>query len=51
MGVVVVKLFLVDLASVGSVERIVSFIGVGGLMLIVGYFSPMPPARGEPAAS
>jgi len=43
MGVVVVKLFLVDLSSVGTVERIVSFIGVGVLMLLIGYLSPVPP--------
>mgnify|MGYP001045754935 CR=1 FL=1 len=43
--VVVIKLFLVDRASGGSLERIVSFIGVGVLMLIVGYFAPLPPRR------
>lgn len=41
--VVVIKLFLVDLSSIGTVERIVSFIGVGLLMLVIGYFSPLPP--------
>jgi uncharacterized membrane protein len=45
LAVVIAKLFLVDLSKVGSVERIVSFVGVGLLMLIVGYFSPLPPAR------
>lgn len=45
LGVVVVKLFLVDLSSVGAVERIVSFIGVGVLLLVVGYFSPVPPRQ------
>ncbi len=43
MGVVVLKLFLVDLSNIGTVERIVSFIGVGLLMLLVGYLSPVPP--------
>jgi uncharacterized membrane protein len=43
MGVVVAKLSLVDLSGVGTVERIVSFIGVGLLMLLVGYLSPVPP--------
>ena len=43
MGVVVVKLFLVDLSNVGTAERIVSFIGVGVLMLVIGYLSPVPP--------
>jgi uncharacterized membrane protein len=42
--VVVGKLFLVDLSSIGTVERIVSFLGVGLLMLVLGYFSPLPPA-------
>jgi len=43
MGVVIGKLFLVDLSRVGSIERIVSFVGVGLLMLVVGYVSPIPP--------
>ena len=47
MAAVVVKLFFVDLSNVGGIERIVSFIGVGLLMLVVGYFSPVPPARTE----
>jgi uncharacterized membrane protein len=47
MGVVVVKLFLVDLSNIGGIERIVSFIGVGVLMLVIGYFSPVPPHRPE----
>lgn len=47
MAVVVAKLFLVDLAAAGTVERIVSFIVVGVLMLLIGYFSPVPPSRPE----
>jgi uncharacterized membrane protein len=47
MGVVVVKLFTIDLSHVGGVERIVSFIGVGLLMLVVGWFAPVPPRRAE----
>ncbi|HEY6239680.1 MAG TPA: DUF2339 domain-containing protein, partial [Burkholderiales bacterium] len=43
MGVVVIKLFLVELSHVGTVERIVSFIGVGIFLLVIGYFSPVPP--------
>jgi uncharacterized membrane protein len=43
--VVIAKLFLIDLSRIGSVERIISFVGVGLLMLVVGYFSPLPPAR------
>jgi uncharacterized membrane protein len=52
LGVVIAKLFLVDLSHVGTVERIVSFVGVGLLMLVIGYFSPLPPAlevASEPA--
>jgi uncharacterized membrane protein len=47
MAVVVVKLFLVDLSNVSGVERIVSFIGVGLLMLVIGYLSPVPPRARE----
>ncbi len=43
LALVVVKLFFVDLAGSGSVSRIVSFLVVGVLMLVVGYFSPLPP--------
>jgi uncharacterized membrane protein len=50
MGVVVAKLFLVDLSGVGTVERIVSFIGVGVLMLLVGYLSPVPPKAAASAS-
>lgn len=42
LGVVVLKLFLIDLSNVGSVARIVSFMGVGGLMLLIGYLAPLP---------
>jgi uncharacterized membrane protein len=49
MAVVVIKLFLVDLAKVGGVERIVSFIAVGVLMLVIGYFAPLPPKKTEGA--
>jgi uncharacterized membrane protein len=45
--VVVLKLFLVDLSSIGTIDRIVSFIGVGLLMLVIGYYSPLPPAARE----
>ena len=45
LGAVVVKLFLVDLANSGTVERIVSFIGVGALLLVIGYLAPVPPGE------
>ncbi len=47
MAVVVVKLFFVDLAKIGGIERIVSFIAVGVLMLVIGYFAPLPPKKSE----
>ncbi|MGH1471221.1 MAG: DUF2339 domain-containing protein [Cellvibrionaceae bacterium] len=39
-SVVVLKLFVIDLANSGTVERIVSFIAVGLLLLGVGYIKP-----------
>jgi uncharacterized membrane protein len=47
LALVVAKLFLVDLAQVGTVERIVSFIGVGLLLLLIGYLAPVPPRGPE----
>jgi uncharacterized membrane protein len=49
MAVVVLKLFLVDLERVGSVARIVSFLGVGLLMLLIGYLAPVPPKARDSA--
>ena len=43
MGLVIVKLFLVELGNVGTLSRVVSFLGVGLLLLIVGYLAPVPP--------
>ena len=45
IGVVVAKLFLVELSERGGMARIVSFIGVGVLLLVVGYFAPLPPKK------
>ncbi|WAS91546.1 DUF2339 domain-containing protein [Nannocystis punicea] len=45
IGVVVVKLFFVDLGNHGSLARVISFTGVGILLLIVGYFAPLPPRQ------
>lgn len=51
LALTVVKLLVVDLANSGGGERIVAFIGVGVLMVAVGYFAPLPPARAKvPAA-
>ena len=47
LGIVIVKLMLVDSAGGGGLARAVAFIGVAILVLIVGYFSPLPPKAGE----
>lgn len=52
IAVVVGKLFLVELSHAGTIERIVSFIVVGILLLALGYFAPVPPKKHpEKAAS
>ena len=43
MTVVVAKLFVVDLGNTGTLARVVSFLTVGVLLLVVGYFAPVPP--------
>ena len=43
LALTVVKLFLFDLSHVQGIERIVSFIGIGLMLLLIGYFSPLPP--------
>lgn len=48
LGLTVLKLFTLDLSNSGGSERIVAFIAVGVLMLVVGYFAPIPPAASEP---
>lgn len=44
LALTVLKLFVVDLSNRGGTERIVVFIAVGLLMLVVGWFAPLPPA-------
>jgi uncharacterized membrane protein len=43
LAATVVKLFLFDLSHVTGIERIVSFIGIGLMLLLIGYFSSLPP--------
>lgn len=43
LALTVIKLLLIDLTNIGGAVRIVTFIGVGALMLIVGYAAPLPP--------
>ncbi len=42
VGFVLIKMFFVDLGASGTVERIVSFLVVGSLLVATGYFSPIP---------
>lgn len=51
IALVVAKLFFVELGNRGGLERIVSFIGVGVLLLVVGYFAPLPPRKAEESAA
>lgn len=41
LGLTIAKLFLVDLSNSNTIARIISFIGVGLVLLIIGYFSPV----------
>lgn len=45
MGVVLVKLILVDRHHLGDLPGIGSFLAVGILLLVVGYFAPVPPRQ------
>lgn len=48
LALVVAKLFLVDLSNVGGIERIISFVGVGLLMVAIGYLAPYPNQGNQP---
>jgi uncharacterized membrane protein len=43
LAAVVTKLFLIDLAATGTLERIISFLAVGALLMGVGWFAQLPP--------
>lgn len=45
--IVVAKLFFIELGNRGGLERVISFMGVGVLLLVVGYFAPLPPRQPE----
>lgn len=49
LGLVTAKLFLVDLSNANGGARVVTFLAVGVLMLIVGYFAPLPPREQQTA--
>jgi uncharacterized membrane protein len=44
LGMVLLKLLLVDLSHIGGIARIISFVGVGALMVGIGYLAPFPPS-------
>jgi uncharacterized membrane protein len=44
---VVVKLFAIDLAALSGLSRVVAFLGVGALLLVIGYVAPLPPQAAE----
>jgi len=49
LAVVVIKLFVIDLSQLSTPAKIGSFLGVGVLLLLIGYIAPVPPRR--PASS
>jgi len=47
LGLVVLKLFVIDLSELGSLARIISFLVVGALLTSIGYFAPLPESLDE----
>ena len=47
LGVVVLKLVLVDLSQTEAIWRVISFLVAGSLILLIGYLAPLPPANVE----
>ena len=47
LGIVVLKLVLVDLSQTEAIWRVISFLGAGSLILLIGYLAPLPPAYEE----
>ena len=47
LAAVVIKLFVVDLGALSGLPRVVAFLGVGALLLVIGFLSPLPPAAPE----
>lgn len=42
LGLVVLKLFIIDLSTLSNLARIISFMVVGVLLMSIGYFAPLP---------
>jgi len=47
LGLVVLKLFTVDLSTLSNLSRIISFLVVGLLLTSIGYFAPLPSYEDE----
>ncbi len=47
LGAVVLKLFAIDLAALSGLSRVIAFLGVGALLLVIGYVAPLPPLAAE----
>ena len=45
IGLVILKLFSIDLLETGTLARITSFFSVGLLLLAIGYLAPMPDSK------
>ena len=45
LALVIVKLIFLDLSHTHTITRIISFIGSGLVMLVIGYFTPLPPEK------
>ncbi|MEN8146527.1 MAG: DUF2339 domain-containing protein [Campylobacterota bacterium] len=45
LAAVVLKLFVIELGNSGTIERIISFSVVGILIVLIGFFAPLPPKK------
>ncbi|WP_130804512.1 DUF2339 domain-containing protein [Acinetobacter ihumii] len=45
LAIVVIKLVALDLSQSGTLTRVISFIGAGGVMLVIAYLAPLPPVQ------
>ncbi|HEX5036350.1 MAG TPA: DUF2339 domain-containing protein [bacterium] len=51
LGLTVLKLLFVDLSKTQTIARVVSFVGAGLMILLIGYFSPLPPKTKKEAVA
>lgn len=47
LALVTLKLVLLDLSHIGTLNRVFSFLGAGMVMLVIAYIAPMPQTRPE----